>query len=176
MQESESILDDPIWEYTVVTKLMPYLPAIRRWWENYDKLKIVSVGIFPIEYDDIECPPGLQMRICNTPVRSPIKHVQAFPFVPTAYLQIIGVPGGVNKMIERVCHKGLKLEEFTIIEKHNLPSTCQSGQWLGFVPTEIFEGTKSLGKYIYFTLPELMGLAQGNVLNSVILKCARYLE
>ena len=79
------IIDDPIWEYVVATKLQPYLPAVRRWWEGYETMKVMSTGVFPIEYEDIECPPGLSMRMTSTAVRSPIKHVQAFPFVPSAF-------------------------------------------------------------------------------------------
>lgn len=169
------IYDDPIWEYVVVTKLQPYLPAVRKWWKEYDSMKILGTGVFPIEYDDVECPPGLSMRMTSTPVRSPIKNVQAFPYVPTSYLQITGVPGGVNRMIERVCYNGLELEEFTIIEKHNLPSTYQKGQWVGFVPTEVLKGAKEMGKYVYLTIQELAGLAQGKCISSVPGKCARYL-
>lgn len=174
----QSILDDPIWEYVVASKLQPYLPAVRKWWEKYDQLKIMGTGVFPFECDDegLEVPPGLNIRVTSTPVRSPIKNVQAFPFVPTAFLQIIGVPGGVNRMVERVCHNGLKLEEFVIIEKHNLPSTYQKGQFVAFVPEDILNGSKELGKYVYLTLQELVSLAQGKCVTSVKWKCGRYLE
>ena len=117
-------LDDPIWEYVMVTKLTPYLPAIREWWKNYDKLNVAGTGVFDFELSDdsnTEIPPGLMIRTTSTPVRSPIKNVQIFPFIPTGYLQISSVPGGVVKMIERVCKKGFEIEEFVIIEKHNLP-------------------------------------------------------
>lgn len=171
----ESILDDPIWEYTVVSRLQPYLPAVRKWWSEYENMRILGTGVFPIEYDDVECPPGLSMRMTNTPVRSPIKNVQAFPFVPSSYLQITNVAGGVNRMIERVC-KNLVLDEFTIIEKHNLPSSYQKGQLICFVPTTVLEGAREMGKYVYLTVQELCALAQGIVLNSVPPKCSRYLD
>jgi hypothetical protein len=171
----ETIYDDPIWEYTVVSRLQPYLPAVRKWWSNYENMKILTTGVCPIQYDDIEVPPGLAMRMTSTPVRSPIKNVQAFPFVPSAYLQITGVPGGVNRMIERVCYNGLKLEEFTIIEKHNLPSAYQKGQLICFVPTTVLEGAREMGKYVYLTLQELCALAKGEVLSSIPGKCAKYL-
>lgn len=172
----ENSQDDPIWEYVVVTKLQPYLPAVRRWWELYDKMKVVSTGVFPIEYDDIECPPGLMMRMTSTAVRSPIKHVQAFPFVPSSFLQIAGVTGGVNRMIERVCQNGLTIDEFTIIEKHNLPSSYQKGQLLCFVPTDVLEGTRDLGKYVYMTLLELCSMAKGKLPQSVQAKCYQYIK
>lgn len=172
----ENSQDDPIWEYVVVTKLQPYIPAVRRWWELYDKMNIVSTGVFPVEYEDIECPPGLMMRMTNTAVRSPIKHVQAFPFVPSSYLQIAGVTGGVKRMIERVCQNGLTIEEFTIIEKHNLPSSYQKGQLLCFVPTDVLEGARDMGKYVYMTLLELCSMAKGKLPQSVQAKCYQYIK
>lgn len=176
MSDEQTIYDDPIWEYLVVTKLQPYLPAVRRWWSEYENMRITRTGIMPIEYKDMEVPPGLQMRMTNTPVRSPIKNVQAFPYVPTSYLEITGVKGGVNRMIERVCFGGFKLEEFTLIEKHNLPSTYNKGQFVAFIPTKVLEGAQELGKYVYLTVPELIGLAQGVVVRTVPGKCARYID
>lgn len=172
----EVIFDDPVWEYVLVTKLQPYIPAVREWWAHYDEINVRSTGVFPIQLKENTPPPGLQVRMTITPVRSPIKHVQVFPFVMASYLQITGVPGGVNKMITRVCSKGLEIEEFAIVEKHNLPSTYQAGQWLGFIPKSILNGTEQLGKYIYFTLPELCQLAIGNVPGSVKYKCKNYIS
>lgn len=175
--DSGIIYDDPVWEYVVVSKLQPYLPAARKWWANYDNLVIRGTGIYPIEFDDgTPVPPGMDMRMTNTPVRSPIKNVQAFPFVPTQYFQITGVPGGATKMITRVCNRseGLILEEFTIVEKHNLPSTYHKGQFVAFIPTEIYKGAKKLGKYVYLTVQELQALSAGVVLKSVSYKCTQY--
>lgn len=145
MSVDATIFDDPIWEYTLVRKLQPYVPAVRRWWSEYENMKIVSTGVCAIKYDDIEVPPGLVMRMTNTPARSPIKNVQAFPFVPSSYLQITGVPGGASRMIERVCYNGLKLEEFTIIEKHNLPSSYQKGQLLVTIVELLRDRGQALG-------------------------------
>lgn len=174
--KNESVFDDPIWEYVLVSKIQPYLESIRRWWADYDKMQITSTGVLPISYDDLETPPGLFMRMTNTPVRSPIKGVQAFPFIVSAYLQITGVQGGTVKMIERLCYEGLQLEEFTLIEKHNLPSTYQKGQLICVVPTQVLENTRELGKYVYLTAPELCALAQGHVLSSILGKCKQYLD
>ena len=172
----DSIFDDPIWEYVLVSKIQPYIPAVKHWWDNYENMKIMSTGVYPIEYDDIETPPGLFFRMTNTPVRSPIKNVQAFPFIAASYLQIMGVPGGVTRMIERVCQKGLEIEGFKIVEKHNLPSSYQRGQLICIVPVDIYNNAKELGKYVYLTVQEMSALAQGKVLTSVTYKCNRYLQ
>lgn len=174
---SDPIYDDPIWEYVLASKLQPYLPAVKEWWKNYDKLKIIGTGVYPVELDGIECPPGLQMRVTNTPVRSPIKGIQVFPFVPAAYLQITGVPGGTTKMVERVClNRKFTIEDFTIIEKHNLPSTYHGGQFLCFIPSHLLNSADMLGKYVHLTLPELAALAQGVCLPLTMGKCARYID
>ena len=172
---SVDIYDDPLWEYTLVRTLKPYIPAVQCWWKGYESMKIDGTGVQPIQYDTVSCPPGLSMRMTSTPVRSPIKGVQAFPFVPTVYLNITSVPGGLVKMIERVCQKGLEIDGFVIIEKHNLPSTYNKGQFVAFVPKDVLENTKDLGKYVYLTTAELIQLAQGMCPRSVVGKCTQYL-
>lgn len=169
----EKQYDDPIWEYALVTRLMPYLPSVRNWWNHHDELDITSTAVFPVE--DKDAPPGLMYRVTNTPVRSPIKGVQVFPFVPVAYLQMSGVAGGVQRMVTRLCSKGLELEEFLLIEKHNLPATYSQGQIIAFVPKDIIEGARSIGKYVYLTVPELYALAHDSILPSVKAKVARYI-
>ena len=161
----ETDYDDPIWEYTLASRLSPYLEAVRDWWDKYDKLDLSTTCVRPIEGDDV--PPGLMERMTNTPARSPVKGVQAFPFVPTAYLNVSGVSGGYIKMIERVCDKGFKLEEFTIIEKHNLPSTYHRGQIVIFVPTKVLDDTSKLGRFVHITKTEANLLLMGEVPPSV---------
>lgn len=161
----ESSFDDPIWEYTLVTKLSPYIPDVRKFWNNIATVQVTGTGVFQIDSEQ----PGLMYRVTNTPVRSPIKHIQVFPFVPVAYLQLQGIKGGANKMVERVC-KHLEIEEFTCIQKSNLPSTYHSGQLIAFVPTEILRGTQQLGKWIYFTIDELLALRHADLPKSVHMK------
>ena len=115
-------------------------------------------------------------RVTNTPVRSPIKNVQVFPFVPVSYLQLTNVSGGATRMVSRVCaNNGFTIEEFTIIEKSNLPSTYHQGQFVAFVPTRILEDTSQLGKWVYMTRPEMIGLMQDKVVQSVKAKVIKYI-
>lgn len=173
---SDNIYDDAIWEYCIMTKLNPYIPFIKKWWEKYDSLTINGTGVFDFDIgSDEEMPPGLSVRVTSTAVRSPIKNIQLFPFVPSAYLQIAGVPGGTNKMIERLCRKGFMLEDIVIIEKHNLPSTYHKGQILAFIPKGIYESSQKLGKYVYLTVAELHAMANSNLPQSVIQKCYKYI-
>lgn len=166
--------DDPIWEYTLATKLHPYIEPARRFWDTVEDIFISGTGVYPITGDDV--PPGMMYRMTNTPVRSPIKHVQIFPFVPVSYLNITGVAGGVNRMVSRVCADDkFTIDEFTIIEKSNLPSTYHQGQFIAIVPTEILKGARTLGKWIYCTVPEMMSIAQGIIPKTLAAKMLKQL-
>ena len=166
--------DDPIWDYVLNSKLSQYIPHVRKFWEDIEDIEIVSTGVFPIQGEDV--PPGLMYRVTNTPVRSPIKNIQVFPFVPVAYLQITNVAGGANRMVSRVCADNrFKIEEFTIIEKSNLPSTYHQGQFIAFVPTQLLDSIKPLGKWVYLTANEMVSLMQEKVIPSIKYKVIKYI-
>lgn len=157
-------LDDPIWPYILTQRLSPYIPKVREWWTNVESYAVNDTGIYEL-YD--ENAPGLMIRFTRTAKRSPVKGIQAFPFVCTGYLQLSGVQGGANKMIERVCMKGLTIDEFTIVEKHNLPSTFQQGQFVAFIPTDLLKDTTKLGIWLYLTPSEMKALASDAVVDTV---------
>lgn len=166
-------IDDPIWEYVMLTKLQPYIPAVRRFWEHIEEVPVHNTGVFPIQ--DEEAPPGLMYRVTNTPVRSPIKNVQVFPFVPCVFLQLTNVAGGAVRMVNRVCAGNrFAIEEFVIIEKNNLQSTYHNGQLVAFVPRDIIEGARSLGKWVYLTTNEMVSLISDNVTRDIKNKLIRY--
>ena len=166
--------DDPIWEYTLNAKLAQYIPVVRDFWNNIEDIEIVGTGVYPIKGDNN--PPGLMYRVTNTPVRSPIKHVQVFPFVPVTYLNLTNIAGGANRMVSRVCADNrFKIDEFTIIEKSNLPSTYHQGQFIAFVPTQVLNSVKDLGKWVYLTAPEMIALMQDKVLQSIKYKVIKYI-
>ena len=166
--------DDPIWEYTLNAKLAQYIPAVRDFWNNIEDIEIVGTGVYPMKGDSN--PPGLMYRVTNTPVRSPIKHVQVFPFVPVTYLNLTNIAGGANRMVSRVCADNrFKIDEFTIIEKSNLPSTYHQGQFIAFVPTQVLNSVKDLGKWVYLTAPEMLALMQDKVLQSIKYKVIKYI-
>jgi hypothetical protein len=152
--------NDPIWDYILTTRLQPYIDAVRKWWHEVEDLDVRCTGTYTVE----AAPPGLMYRFTRTVKRSPIAGVQAFPFLPTGFLQISGIAGGAVKMIERICldHR-FEMDEFTVIEKHNLPSINNASQFVAFVPTDILVGTRTLGKWLYFTDTEIMYLAIGQV-------------
>lgn len=161
------VLEDPIWDYMLNAKLQPYVEKVREFWQNIDTLEVTGTGVYPVIGTDV--PSGLMYRTTNTAVRSPIKGVQVFPFVPVAYLNLTNVAGGANRMVSRVCAGNrFTIDEFTIVEKSHLPSTYHQGQFVAFVPTDILEGVKELGQWVYMTVPEMLSVKQGTPIKSVI--------
>jgi hypothetical protein len=126
-----------------------------------------ETGLYPVEYDDVQ-PPGLFWRFTRTPIRSPIRGIQAFPFIVAGYLQLTGVPGGSTKLIQKLLlSRDYTLGEFTCLEIHNLPSTFNQGQLIAFVPTDIYVDSRNIGKWIYLTNAEISGLIKGEILETV---------
>lgn len=164
--------DDPIWEYTLITRLQPYIEAVRNFWQNIDSIDVKGTGVYSVQ----GAPSGLMYRMTSTPVRSPIKGIQIFPFVPSAYLQIANVPGGYTRMIGRKCADNkLHIDEFTIIEKSNLPSTYHQGQFLAFIPTAMLEENTFNGKYVYLTADEMRKIVKADLPDSIKNKLIKYL-
>jgi hypothetical protein len=155
-------LDDPIWAYLLTERLQPYIVPAREWWANIDTLDIRETGVY-----ELEGPPGFSMRFTRTAIRSPLRNIQAFPFVSTGYLQLTNIQGGALKMVERVCRTGLFIEEFTIVEKSNLPSTYKAGQFCAFIPTDIYNDSKLIGQWIYLTNEEMRASLEGVIPESV---------
>ena len=169
--------DDSAWEYILVSKLMPYIECVKKWWSLYGKNEIESTGVSPMSFEDgTVVPPGIFIRTTSSARRSPIKYIQAFPFIPTRYLQIFKVPGGVCRMIERVCQRNIEIQGFKVIEKSNLPSTWHKGQFIALVPKDIYENTKNLGRYMYLSKNEILSISDGVLLDSTIRKCRRFKE
>jgi hypothetical protein len=160
-------LDDPLWPHVVRIRLEPYVPYVRKWWSEIEDLAPYDTGVFELSYDEDQ-PPGLFQRFTRTPIRSPIRGIQAFPFIVAGYLQISGVHGGSTKLIQKLClNGGFKIDEFTVVELHNLPSTFNQGQLIAFVPTEIYEDSRLMGKWIYLTNDEISGLIKGEIYETV---------
>lgn len=160
------------WEFVLNAKLAPYIPAVREFWKNIEDVDIYSTGVFPVD----GAPEGLMYRVTNTPARSPIKHIQVFPFVLMSYLNIAYLQGGVLEMTSKVCmNNRFTIDEFTIIEKSNLPSTFHHGSFIAFVPTDVITGVRGLGRWVYLTTPEMMGLAKDKVVITVKRKVSKYI-
>lgn len=161
------------WDYILNSKLAEYIPAVHRFWDNITSMVIHGTGVYPVQGDDV--PPGLMYRMTNTPARSPIKGVQVFPFVPVPYLHFTNVPGGASRMVSKVCAGGrFVIDGFVIVEKSNLPSTYHQGQFLAFIPEEVYSGARDAGRWIYFKLEEMQQLCSGNVPFTVkqkLIKC-----
>jgi hypothetical protein len=160
-------LDDPVWPYVLRQRLEPYMPYVRRWWGEIENVSPLDTGVYPIEYS-AEQPPGLFYRFTRTPVRSPIRGIQAFPFVIAGALQITGVSGGSTKLIQwMLCDDKFTMDEYSFIELHNLPSIFNQGQAIAIIPTDVYIDAHNVGKWIYFTNDEISSLIRGEVIASV---------
>jgi len=161
-------IDDPIWPYTLEQRLRPYIPIMRNWWDNVNTLKLSITGITTLECSI----PGVYVRFTRTAIRSPIKNIQTFPFIPSARLQLVGIRGGSTKMVERVCMDDkFTIDEFTILCRSHIRTILNCAQIIIFIPTIVLEDTKStLGKWLYFSKAELDLLASGNINEDIICK------
>jgi hypothetical protein len=158
-------LDDPIWEMVVRDELLKYISPARDWWKDIATKKFATTGSY-----SSEGPHGMFVRFTKSPLKSPLKGIQAFPYVPTAYLQIKGVQGGCMKMVDRVCSDNrMHIEEFTIVVKSNLPATYNQGQILCIIPTKVLEHN-DLGRWLYLTRDEQAALKMGNIPQSLVTK------
>lgn len=157
---------DPQNVQIILGRLNKYIPALRDFWKKFpEQTSLSRIGSFEVA----TAPYGLYYRVCATSVRSPIKHLQVFTYVPVSFLQLSGISGGVNRMIERVCNE-LRIEEFVIIQKHASPATYNGGHILCIVPADVYEGTKTMGRYVYLTYEELADLRRNFIPKSAALK------
>ena len=166
--------DDPIWEFIVRERLKPYIPYFREWWSHVSDIEQTSPGTYMISRPGTDDPAGMMYRVSPSAHHTLIKNIQVFTFVPVPYLQIRGVAGGVTKMVERVCGSGIKMDEFTVLVKSNLKSTYNQGQILIIIPTDIYEGRVSLGRYVYLSVEELEALCKGVVPKTVVVKAEKH--
>jgi hypothetical protein len=157
--------EDPYWQAVLKIALEPYIEDARKWWLNKEKTVIKDTGVSEIQGSK----PLLFQRFTRVAARSPIKGIQAFPFLPTARLQLKNILGGSTKMIQNVCRNNkFKLEEFTIVCKANLPSTFNQAQFVAFIPTHVLEqNIEKLGEWIYLTREELSALTRNEILKTV---------
>jgi hypothetical protein len=160
-------LDDPVWPFILKQRLEPYLVYIRKWWASVEELTPFDTGVFPIEYS-VDQPAGLFYRFTRASVRSPVRGIQAFPFVIAASLQISGVRGGSTKLVQWLLgNDDFTMDEFMLIELHNLPSIFNQSQAIAFIPIDMYIETRLLGKWIYLTMDEISSLIRGEVTASV---------
>lgn len=148
-------IDDPVYDAVLRGKLVPYIKAAKEWWAHKADVVTTESGSFALEG-----PPGWTMKIARIPQHSPIKGVQAFPFVGTPALQLTHAAGGVRHMVQRVIGNGITIDGIVCLVRMNLTSTNQAGQFIAFVPEDELRNAPS-GRWIYFTPEEMMELTTG---------------
>jgi len=82
------MLDDPFYEYQLVQQVQKYLPAVRKWWADYEN-RVCTVFTGTYDVTDYDAPYGLLERRCMSPKKSPLPGIQMFPFIPTTYFILL---------------------------------------------------------------------------------------
>jgi hypothetical protein len=140
------------------------------WWHDYQELAPYDVGVYPVMYDDLQ-PEGLFYRIYRAPVQSAIKGIQGFPFIQTTSLGVVG-PGDhkFTDVAELLFDRTYTIDEFTCIALDTLNTEINHTQAIAFVPTDVLDDTKTIGKWIYFTTEEISLLIKGKVTEPIRMK------
>jgi hypothetical protein len=163
--------DDPVYMALIRAKLVPYLEAAHEWWDKYENVVYKDTGFF-----QLEGPPGWAVKVCRFPRHSPVSGIQVFPYVPVPRLQLDKMSGGVRQMIDRLIgHAGIEVDGMMVLCRANVTSTCQSAQFLAFVPKVILEAAPA-GRWIYFTPKAVRELAMGMVPERARLRAIHILE
>lgn len=143
-------LDDPIWSWQLSSILTPYIKAASDWWEGIEFLEVKDTGVYKIPVG----PKGLMYRFTRSKNQSPIKGIQAFPFVPVPYLGLQQIKGGVSRLINKLCgdqNDPYVIDDIVCVAKDNLPLTFSRGQIIAFVPITVWEAPDKAGVWVYIT-------------------------
>lgn len=148
---------DPIHEWVFRNKMEPYIEWAREWWLHRTEHTFFETGSYPAE----GAPIGMCVRFSRTLSHSPIKGIQAFPYVNAPYLQLHHSPGGSRRLVERLCGM-ITIDEFTLIPKKYLHGTERTGQFICIVPTDLLAEEQGVrGRYVWFSGSDLISLSEG---------------
>jgi hypothetical protein len=154
---------DPIYEYVFRNKMDPFIQWAAEWWSHWTEETFFETGSYPAE----GAPPGAFVRYSRTLAHSPVHGVQAFPYVSVPFLQMHHIPGGVRKLVDSLCHGGIVIDGFRLIERKYLHGTERNGQFICIVPEAIIldaeesEGVR--GRYVWLCANDIISLASGVV-------------
>lgn len=149
---------DPVYEYVFRNKMEPFVQWAKEWWSRWEDETFYETGSYPA----VGAPAGMFIRFSRTIAHSPVHGVQAFPYVSVPFLQMHHVPGGVRKLIDKMCHDGITMEGFKLIERKYLHGTERNGQFVCIVPEKLAEEGMH-GKYVWLCTDDLISLASGAV-------------
>ena len=159
------------WERVLVDRLSGAVPVARRFWEEVSRLDVNRTGVFPIPYAGET---GMMMRITRAASMSPIKGIQAFPFMPADELRLSGVPGGYKRMIKKVCGEEMEIDGMKVIEVENCRNTYVRGTVLACIPPDRLN--LRWERLMYLTRDDAWALARGEVPKGVRLKANKWVK
>ena len=128
-------------------------------------------GSFPLPYADGT---GMMVRMTRTADKSPIKGIQAFPFMPADELRISAVPGGYKRMVKKVCGEEMEIDGMKIIEIENCRNTYTRGTVLAFIPPERL--ALRWERWMYIARDDAWALSRGVVPKAIQTKANKWVK
>jgi hypothetical protein len=167
---------DPVYEYVFQNKMEPYIAWAKEWWKTWQEKTYFETGTYP---PGDGAPRGLFIRFSRTLAHSPVRGVQAFPYVSVPYLNLHHVPGGIRRFVDELCHSGFTLHGMVLIERRYLHGTERNGQFICIVPQELFtelDGRMVKGRYVWLSGDDILTIASGVIDGRIQRRFRRYCE
>lgn len=156
------------WERVLYDRIINLIPIAKEFWDNINDLDFYRTGSYPIPGYEKE---SMMYRITRTADRSPIKGIQAFPFVPSANLMISDK--GLKQMIKRVCGSDMVVEGMKLVEIDKCHFTYARKQVIAFIPVERLN--KRWERWMYVSMYDAYKLSVGIVTDEIQKKAKRML-
>ena len=164
-------LDTDAWERVLVDRLKHLVPVAERFWANVSSLEVNRTGSFPLQGEESS---KMMVRITRAASKSPIKGIQAFPFLPADELRISLVPGGYKRMIKKVLGEEMELDGMKILEIENCRNTYTRGTVIAFIPPERLKARWE--RWMYVSLDDAWALSRGEVPDAIQHKAEKWVK
>lgn len=171
MNEGTPELNLDAWERVLVDRLQDAIPIAKRFWAEVKNLDVTRTGVFPLSYAGET---GVMVRITRAASKSPIRGIQAFPFLPADELKIATVPGGYKRMVKKVCKDSMELDGIKIIEIENCRNTYTRGTVLALIPPERLNDRWE--RWMYITRDDAWALSRGEVPADIKKKSKKWIK
>lgn len=164
-------LNRDAWERVLVDRLQHLVPVAERFWANVANIDVNRTGSFPLPGEEDS---KMMVRITRAASKSPIKGIQAFPFLPADELRVSLVPGGYKRMIKKVLGEEMELDGMKILEVENCRNTYTRGTVIAFIPPERLETRWE--RWMYLTRDDAWALARGAVPKGIQIKANKWVK
>jgi hypothetical protein len=175
-------MDIALFEEELFSRIDPYVPYIKLWYDKYYDHIFDGVGSFDCPSltnkngEVIEAPSRLMYRFNMSEQHSAIKGLQAFPFVQISCLNLPKATGGVRNMVSRIVGNGwYDYGDIFFILKQSLVNTANAQMFLAFITPDMYDKLPR-GSYVWLTEQEIMSIYNKVVPESVKRKAYGWLN